>query len=140
MLWSLWSLWPKSFWSLWWSVALYWAICLYNKKQRAGSRFIWKHLWMGSETLWKIFRNMLGKHSKPFLKPSFTQIGTSYPACTIWRVDFRSLSFSDNYFTELYWVNFFYENQVMYTSSLSQHRKTHCQSKSKTIPNTHSRW
>ena len=35
------------------------------------------------------------------LKPSVTQIGTFYPACTIKRVDYGSLSFYGNYLTKV---------------------------------------
>ena len=35
------------------------------------------------------------------LKPSFTEISTFYPACTIKRVDFGSRSFHGNYLTKV---------------------------------------
>ena len=44
------------------------------------------------------------------LKPNFTQIGTLYPTCTIWRVNFGPLSFYDNYLTKVLSEVCFYDN------------------------------
>ena len=83
------------------------AICIYNKKQRAGSRFTKKPLGDsvgGSPTLANLQKYFGQVFQTPFeipLKPSVTQIGTFYPACTIKRVDYGSLSFYGNYLTKV---------------------------------------
>ena len=71
--------------------------------------------------LQKYFGKVFQTPFEMLLKPSVTQIGTFYSVCTIWRADFGSLSFYDNYLTKASWVKFFflYENQVMYTLSLT---------------------
>ena len=110
---------------------------------------------MGSDTLWQIFVNILDKYFKPSLKPLWSQVSLilarSNPhvpfeglisdhivSMRITYYDILSEAFLFFYF--LFFFFFFHENQVMYTLSLSQQRKAHRQSLSKTIPNAHSRW
>ena len=113
VLWSLWSFWSQRFWLMQWFVDLHGAICLYNKNKGLGlglRKSILEIRLDGVQplaNLQKYFGKVFQTPFEMLLKPSVTQIGTFYSVCTIWRADFGSLSFYDNYLTKVSWVKFF---------------------------------